>query len=1221
MTNPLQIIDFRACIKHAYYGVSDKTLHCTKLDRRFADWQAGAADFLTRYIRPILEKGGSPREMLVAHDAGKAYRLGIYPAYKGQAAKEDKNKSPIEIAQYKELSVWARKFFAALGATQMFVENVEADDLIGWICNTVPGPKDVSTVDADLLVLVNQDTIVTLKNVAHHAGLNGEDGVYPEGMELAGLPYRLTSFAKSIMGDTSDNYPGVKGMGPAKILKLLEAYGADGLDELAEIVAKGNTDLLDETIAESGDKILIKLRENFGDWRMGWKLANLKPELCWKPRLKKLTKPKIHKRVPDPTALYNCLKEIGCEDMWEAEYSHLMPVPMIVDSTNWDKLKEQIFEEIKAGDKTAFDYESSDKNPIRDFRIASTSGSNFVDMLSQELAGASFQFGRHLENVIYIPVDHRDSNNVNKDVILEILEFAGKYTRRIAHNALFEGVVTQTNLGVWLKEIEDTRIMQRFYDENMEAGLKALSLNYLGYEQTSFQDTLAAGNGGEGVSMMCELTADEVFTYGTDDSLVTGHLHDLLELLLKLDGQWDFYRRWAVRPTEVLQRSYVAGVDMNWACQKRIHAQDLKTIEEGMLELRAILEKNVTGNITPGCKSLIDAEKDYIFRGAKKKAEGNVDVANSKVAEWRKKLEAACQYTPFREESVMPDFAFTANQLAPALLNLDLPPLEKLTQKAITEWYYEVGVAGFEDEWKVTDDQRELIKAIATAVAAGCLKMGDLRRAADESESAEDTCTHKLFVAEKAFDELGALVQKLAKVEPRIVTFGDPLNVGSPVQMQQLLYCKIGIPVKLRGKNIGKGRLAVGIQEAGPSTDEQAILTALANDVLQECWQRDALVILRRVKSANTRCSLYHDKYPMWRHRDGKVHPSITDAGTDTTRPTGSAPNILQVAKRGEGKVMRSIYIPPTPDHVCVAIDFNGQEIRLMANLANDPVMMSVYDPANEKDLHSMTGSGIAKMTYEDFIEAKDDENHKLNKITVAIRGKAKTVNFGMAYGAGAGTLSRNLIVPVEEAKKLLDGTFDLYTRIRPWQAETAQFMTQNGFTLTAFGTKRHATPDLFSNDSGRVARQHRQGTNATIQGSAAQMLRIVLTRIAESGIMDRLRMVFFAPIYDEVVSWVHKDDVYDYCQEVGRYMEESTPPGHKVRQVPEFSIGCDWGKVHELGRNISQENVAAFVDRALTEGINIWEKDLLEPFDPIRKPTYVELDEDEEVVSDNIAD
>lgn len=1214
--NPLFINDFRATVKHAYYGASDKELHCAKADRRFATWQTGAADFLTRYVRPVIEQGGSPREMIVAHDAGRDFRTGIFPDYKGQKAKKDENKSPIEIEQYKLLMQWAKRLFSAMGATQIFVQGVEADDLIAWICEMVKGPKNVQSVDQDLLQLVDDDTIVWLKGTPHF----GADGVYPDEHELAGVPYRYTSFAKSIIGDSSDNYSGVKGLGPAKIHKLIELYGLDGLDELHEIVRSGNTDLLDETIAATGDKTLIKLRENFAEWKLGWRLATLRPELCWKPRLKKLVKPNIHKRVPNPQLLFDLLKEVGCADMWEATFADLMPNPILVDSTNWDELKAGIFAEIEAGDKLAFDYESSDKNPIAEFRKASAAGENFVDMLSQELAGASFQFGRHLENVIYIPVDHKDSNNVNKLVVLEILNHAkaaGK--RRVAHNALFEGVVTQVNLGEWLTEIEDTRIMQRYYDENSEAGLKAISLNYLSYEQTSFKDTLAAGDGGKGVSKMCELTADEVFTYGTDDSLVTGHLHDLLELMLKLDGQWDFYKQWAVRPTEVLQRSYVAGANMNWALQKRLHARDLKTIDEGKTELREILLKNVTGNITDGCRSLIDAEKDYIFRAAKKKAEGNVDTASMKVSEWRKKLEAACQYTPYRVEQIMPSFAFTEKQLEPALKNVGLPPLEKLTHKALAAWYAEIGADGFEDEWELTEDQHRLVNQIQEAVGAKCLKMGELRKAAQESESAEDLDQHRLEVAEQCLERLGKTVQRLAKVEARTVEFGDPLNVGSPQQMQQLLYCKIGVPVRLRGKNVGKGRLAVGFKEAGPSTDEQAILTAFANDIKEDCWQKEALQVLLKVKSATTRCSLYHDKYPLWRHRDGRVHPSVTDYGTDTGRPTGSAPNILQVSKKD--KIMRSMYIPPNRDYVCVAIDFNGQEIRLMANLAEDPTLLSVYDPADEKDFHSMTGRGIANLTYEEFVLAKDAPEHKLHKLAVACRKKAKTINFGMAYGAGAGTLSRNLIVPIEEAKKLLDQTMDIYWRIRPWQEETAAFMNKHGYTLTAFGTKRHATNDLFSTDNGKVARQHRQGTNATIQGTAAEMLRIVLTNVAASGMMDRLRMEFFAPIYDEVVAWVHVEDVLAYCQEMGRYMEESTPPGHIVRQVPEYSIGADWGSVNELGRDISEKNVNEWIDYSLWEAKRIWDEDVLEPFDPIRKYQLIEQDEDEEVVVENIAD
>lgn len=1211
---PLHIIDFRACVKHAYYGARDEEAHlCPETGRRYPHWQVAAADFLTRYIRPILESGGSPREIIVAHDMGRVFRTAAYADYKGQASKLDENKSPFEIEQYTLLMGWAKKFFTAIGATQIGVQGVEADDVIAWICNAIDGPKNVYTVDEDMLVLVDDDTIVTLKNVSHW----GDEGVYPEGHDLEGIPYYLTTLCKSLIGDKSDNYKGVVGIGKAKIHELAKDFGIDGLVELQGIIQSGNTDLLDECIQATGNKTLIKIKANYSDWKLGWRLAVLRPELCWKPRGRKLIKPVIHKRVPNTNMLHAALAEVACLDMWDEEYCPLMPSPIAITAENWEEMREAIFAEIKAGDLTAFDYESSDKDKIAEFRQASAAGDRFVDMLSQELAGASFQFGRHLENVIYVPVDHKDTANVSKEVIKEILMFAAEHNQLVAHNALFEGVVSQTNLGLWLQNVQDTRMMQRYYDENSPAGLKHISLEYLAYDQTSFTDTLAAGDGGKGVGMMCELTLDEVFQYGTDDSLVTGHLHELLKLLLKLDGQWDFYQQWAVRPTEVLQRAYVCGVRMNWALQKRVHARDLKIIEEGRAELQTILSKHVTGNITAGCKSLIEAERDYVFKSAKSKADGDRDVASLKLSEWKKKLEAACQYVPYREESIMPTFAFTPVQLAPAIKEVGLEPLEKLTQKALMEWYEVIGAAGYPDEWAFTPDQARLIKAIIAAQAAGCLKIGELRKKA--SETALDEDENKFLEAEKRMEELAKVVQRLAKVEARVVSYGDPLNVGSPQQMQQLLYCKIGIPVRLRGKSAGKGRLAVGITEAGPSTDEQAILTAFANDVKPDDWRFGALKVLQAVKSATTRCSLYHDKYPLWRHRDGRVHPSITDCGTDTRRPTGSSPNILQVSKKD--KLMRSMYIPPNPDYVCVAIDFNGQEIRLMANLAQDPVMLSVYEPGNEKDLHSMTGAGIGKMSYEEFVLAKDTKDHPLNKITNALRKQAKTINFGMAYGAGAGTLSRNLIAPLEEARKLLEQTMELYFRIRPWQEETAAFMEKFGYTLTAFGTKRHATKDIFSNDKGKVARQHRQGTNATIQGTAAEMLRIVLTNVAASGMMDRLRMEFFAPIYDEVVAWVHKDDVHTYCVEMGGYMEASTPPGHVVRQIPEFSIGADWGSVQELGRDISEENVAKFVAEALEAAKHIWEVDVLEPFDPIRKRTIVELDEDEEVEIENIAD
>jgi len=1197
----MNIIDFRAVVKHAYYG-ADKSegIHCEKTDRKFPLWQTGASGVLTRVVRSIIESGDSPRTLIVVHDMGQEYRKGLFAGYKGQKEKKAENKSPVEMEQIEELYAWAKKFFAAIGATQIGVKGVEADDVIAWICERVPGAKTVWTVDADLLQLVNGETAVYLKGEPHFDVGSHKD-----------IPYSLTSIAKSMLGDSADNYGGVPGAGPAFFARLLEKYDVDGIEELRTIVDRGDTGRLDQVIAETQDKDLIKLRDNFADWRLGWKLAQLRPDLCWKPRRKKLTTPLIHKRIPNAQATYDLLRAIGCGDMWE-EYAGLMPSPMPITADNWDDMKAAVYAELKLSDTVSFDYEGFDKNNIKEFRLASTKGNGFVDMLSQQITGCSFQFGKHLENVIYISVEHKDAANLPMQVVKDILEYCQAHDiQLVAHNAGFEGVVTKTNMGLNLQRVMDTRIMKRYYDENTEAGLKFCSMEYLGYKQTTYQEVTQG-------RQMNELTLDEVFDYGADDALVTGLLFDLLKLLLQLDGQWDFYARWGVRSTEVLQRAYVDGVNINWALQRRIHERDLDIIEQGMIDLRHVLEKNVTGNITEGCKSLIEAERDFVYRSAKRKAEGDTGPAGEAVAAWRKKLEAACQYIPYRVEKVMPSFAFTPKQVNAALVEIGLPELEKFTKGAIEEYLEKVGAVGFEDDWELKEgDQRTLIKSLNKAFYLGVDKMGDLRKKSDADP--ENQSALQAYETAAAFkEELGELVQRLAKVEAREVEFGDQLNVGSPQQMQQLLYCKIGVPVRLRGKAPGKSRKAIGITEAGPATDVKAIETAIANDIEPGSWQAEALKVLGRVKSATTRCSLYHDKLPLWRHVDGKVHPVVTDFGTDTGRPTASAPNVLAVSKKD--KEMRSMYIPPNQDYVCVAIDYNGQEIRLMANLANDPVMMSVYDPANEKDLHSMTGSGIAKMDYTEFKAAIDDEHHPKSKLAKDIRKQAKGVNFGMAYGAGPGTLSRNLIVKVEVAKKLLDDTFDLYTRIRPWQEETAEFMNRNGFTLTAFGTKRHATADIFSDDNGKVSRQHRQGTNATIQKTAAEMLRKVLTRVAESGMLDELRMSFFAPIYDEVVSWVHKDDVLEYCRVMGRFMEESTPENHLVRQVPEYSIGPDWGRVHELGRDISPDNVAKFVARALEEAKEIWEVDVLQPFNPIRTRFIVETDEDGEELNDEMA-
>ena len=201
--------------------------------------------------------------------------------------------------------------------------------------------------------------------------------------------------------------------------------------------------------------------------------------------------------------------------------------------------------------------------------------------------------------------------------------------------------------------------------------------------------------------------------------------------------------------------------------------------------------------------------------------------------------------------------------------------------------------------------------------------------------------------------------------------------------------------------------------------------------------------------------------------------------------------------------------------------------------------------------------------------------------------------NFGLAYGSGPTAIARNLIVELTVAEDLLAGTMGLYKGVPIWQQATAKFMEKEGYTQTAFGTKRHATEDLFSKDKGKVSRVHRQGINAVIQGAAAEALRTILTRLHTEQWIYKLRMEFFAPIYDEIVAWVHKDDVVQYCNVMYKLMTEATPPGHKIPQVPEFSIGPDWGRCHELGQKPSDERILKAVEGAIEEGAEVWATDM----------------------------
>lgn len=1172
------ILDHKGFTKHAFFiGKDPDAIFDEEFNLHINTWQFGAQKMLERY-RDLLFSGDAlfPRRLLVAHDGGHAYRSALFPAYKKKRA--EKPRSAIQTEQLKQLDDWAKAFFAAIGATQIYVKGVEADDIIAWLCEGLKDdPKGVFTVDGDLTQLVDDNTVVFLKGEPVTEDMEGYQG----------CPYDLIALEKAILGDKSDEYPGVAGMGPAAWAKLVDLIGFEGLRSLRDHVLNDDPTLLDGYLQQEGmaaSKELRKLRTEWPTLRKMYRLARLHPELCWKPRGGKMVKPMWHKRVADPVKTKRLLEQAGMADLWP-EFEEIMPRLIAITADNYDEYLPDIIEEMKAGDVTAFDYETYDTAQVASFQEAKQ---GYVDMLNQSITGCGMCFGRHGENVVYFANDHADTNNLTKGQVFDALVAADEHTQLVAHNSYFELTVTARNFDdARLSGVHDTQIMQRYVDENQLFNLKDSAARELGMKMATYEETT---NG----RPMNQLTLPEVLQYGCDDAIATFHLYDLLMLKAKLDGCWDHYVENVVDATPTIVDSFLTGTQIDWGMQKEVHASDIKLRDESHARLRKLLQEHCSNPTQPeqfaGAKAYADAEREYIIRKAKrdfveKREKDGLpaptldeirDVQRDAFEQFKEKCVAAVRYVPWVSEEVMPPFSPTPVQLSAAAEALGLPPVEKLTQAFLRQYITESGLGSFGGK-ELTDDQKQWLTAFSRAVHAGVFSKKDM--------SEEDAEARQV-----ALDTLGRLTQKFANVQPRVITDGDELSMGSTAQKLMILHCKMGLPVRLRGK-LSDGRMKLGLKEGSPAAKEIALKTAISEDTEESDWQREALTAMMECMSAITRIQLYHNKYPLWRREDGRIHNSIMLCGTDTRRPTGSSPNILQVPKKD--KRLRQLHVPPTKDHLVVAIDFSSQELRIIANESGDATMLSVYDPHDEKGLHEMTASGILNLTYAQYMKVYDNPDDPQYPHYDTVRSKlAKGVNFGIAYGAGPPTLAVNLMVTLEVAQELFAKTMATYPGISIWQDKTGKFMEEKGFTVNAYGTKRHASEDLYSGDGSKISRQKRQGTNATIQGCAAEMLNRILTQVWRTDMLLRFDMSILAPVYDEIVAYVHKDDVYAYCHEMRQLMVDSTPPSHTVPQVPEFSIGYSWGTVHELKRDISPENINKHIERALEEGqANYWNR------------------------------
>lgn len=693
---------------------------------------------------------------------------------------------------------------------------------------------------------------------------------------------------------------------------------------------------------------------------------------------------------------------------------------------------------------------------------------------------------------------------------------------------------------------------------------------------------------------MNELTAEEAFDYGADDAIVTAHLWSLFDFICMVEGTREFIYDHEFHTTKVFDDAFLKGCRISQDRLSKLEATDKGRLDILWPEMREILSKNCTETNDEATATYMEDIKDFII--AKMLNDKNSEEAIQKKLEaMTAEFRAATKYRPFVKEVVNYQFKPTVAQLNAALVKLGIEDLSK---------------ASNEEDYEDPHAQYFLGSVALSRITDWAMVMFNARQegdplVTDEVVSFVDLVSASAHQFKKRegpeYEQLSQFMVALFPEKSKTVTSGDELNFDSSKQMAQLLFGKLALPIRNRTKvDPGSIRDRLGFS-GGPSANDKAVEMALAEDVYgEDSWRKEVLDRLRDIKGIETRYKLYYRPYPLWiRPDDGRMHTSIINCGTKTRRPSGTSPNILQVSKG----LIRSVYLPLEEGHVLVAPDFSGQELRILGSESMDPVIIDAYMGEERKDIHSLTASAIfpkiaanarpdlmdkieyvsgkgSAQDYNQFMLWRTDE--ELGEFSNWVRNKrAKGVNFLVNYEGGAGTLSTSLLVPKEEAQGFIDGMFALYTQIPVFQENAHKEAEKYGYTITAYGNRRHMTEDILSRDNGLKMRMQRQGSNAKIQGCAADILKVVVAKCEKSGLLRRTKSYIMAPVYDEVVCSVPIGNVVPFCQELQKIMDV-TPPGHIIPMVSEFSVGFDWYNMVEIGVDTSAERIMEAVEEAV---------------------------------------
>jgi DNA polymerase-1 len=355
----------------------------------------------------------------------------------------------------------------------------------------------------------------------------------------------------------------------------------------------------------------------------------------------------------------------------------------------------------------------------------------------------------------------------------------------------------------------------------------------------------------------------------------------------------------------------------------------------------------------------------------------------------------------------------------------------------------------------------------------------------------------------------GEFAQTAARVEAELQEIaGEPINVGSPKQIGDIIFGKMGISGGSKTKTGAWSTSAQILDELAEQGHE------FPKKILE--WRQ-----VSKLKST------YTDALPTYVHpQTHRVHTTYALAATTTGRLSSNEPNLQNIPVRTEdGRKIRRAFIA-SPGHKLVSADYSQIELRLLAEIADIPVLKQAF--RDGLDIHAMTASEMFGVP--------------IKGMPAEVRRRAKAINFGIIYGISAFGLANQLGIAREEAGAYIKKYFERFPGIRAYMDETRDFCRSHGYVETLFGRKCHY-PDIKASNASIRSFNERAAINARLQGTAADIIRRAMIRMEEALAEKKLTAQMLLQVHDELIFEVPDDEVAATLPVVQQTMQDAPFP------------------------------------------------------------------------------